>query len=79
MAQEVPARTVHYGDLNLNTKAGEARLHARIVAAAEQVCGDVGDRQLERAAAAKACVDRAVAAGMEKVGMAKPVEVAALR
>jgi UrcA family protein len=64
---DAPARTVRYGDLNLNTQDGAARLYGRIHTAAEQVCGDVDDRQLARAAAAKACVNRAVRAGVRAV------------
>jgi len=56
----VPARTVHYADLNLDTQAGVAVLYKRIRYAAEEVCGDVGARDLDQAAAAKACVDRAI-------------------
>ena len=63
----VPARTVHYSDLNLNTQAGAERLYRRIRGAAEQVCGDVGSRQLEEAMAARACVEQAVAASVRAV------------
>jgi UrcA family protein len=63
----VPARTVHYSDLNLNTQAGAEVLYKRIRSAAEQVCGDVGSRQLEEAAAARACVDQAVVASIRAV------------
>jgi UrcA family protein len=64
---QVPARTVHYSDLNLNTQAGAEVLYHRIRSAAEQVCGDVGSRQLEEAAAARACVDQAVVASIRAV------------
>ena len=63
----VPVRTVHYSDLNLNTQAGAEVLYHRIRSAAEQVCGDVGSRQLAESAAARACVDRAVTAGVRTV------------
>jgi UrcA family protein len=55
-----PALTVHYADLNLNTRAGAAVLYKRIRLAAKQVCGDVGVQPLVQAAPAKACVKRAV-------------------
>jgi UrcA family protein len=60
-------RTVGYSDLNLNTQAGAATLYKRIRSAAELVCGDVGSRQLEQAAAARACVDRAVGSSVRSV------------
>jgi UrcA family protein len=63
----VPARTVHYSDLNLNTQAGAEVLYRRIRGAAEQVCGDVGSKQLEEAMAARACVDQAVVASIRAV------------
>jgi len=64
---QVPTRTVRYSDLNLNTQAGAEMLYKRIRNAAEQVCGDVDSRQLQQAAAAKACVDRAIIAGTHAV------------
>jgi UrcA family protein len=90
---EVQARTVHYADLNLNTEAGVAALYDRIRNAAEHVCPDVGSRELARAVAAQACVDRAIARSVKSVnnpkltsefaarmGLAqKQVNVAALR
>jgi UrcA family protein len=64
---ETPTRTVRYADLNIGTPAGVAALHNRIRNAAEQVCGDTSSRQLAEAAAAKACVARAVAASEQSV------------
>ena len=64
---QVPARTIHYSDVNLNTQAGAEVLYKRIHDAAEQVCGDVGSRQLDQATAAKACVDRAVSGSVRAV------------
>ena len=68
---EVQARTVHYADLNLNTEAGVATLYDRIRHAAEQACPDVGSRELAQAAAAKACVDRAIARSVKSVNNPK--------
>ena len=62
-----PARTVRYSDLNLNTQVGAEALYHRIRSAAEQVCGDVGSRQLDQSAAAKACVNQAVANSVRAV------------
>lgn len=64
---QVPARTVRYADLNLDTQVGTEVLYRRIRNAAEQVCGDVGSRQLEEAMAARACVDQAVVASIRAV------------
>ena len=66
-AYDVPARTVQYADLNLYTQAGAAALYTRIRHAAEQVCGDVGSRELAEAAAAKACVNRAIFSSVHSV------------
>ena len=68
---EVPARTVHYADLNLDTQAGVAVLYKRIRNAAEAVCGDAGERDAARMAATRACVDRAIAEGVNAVGVAR--------
>jgi UrcA family protein len=86
------AQTVHYADLNLNTQAGAAVLYKRIRNAAEQVCGDVDSRQLAEAAAAKACVDKAIFTGVRSVnspkltneynahaGVTQPINVASVR
>ena len=86
------ARTVRYSDLNLNTQAGAAVLYKRIRNAAHEVCGDVDFRRLAEAAAAKACVDRAIVTGVRSVnvptltseynvhaGVAQPINVASLR
>ena len=63
----VQARTVHYADLNINSPAGAEVLYQRIRSAAEQVCGNVDSRRLAEAAAAKACVDRAMSESVRAV------------
>jgi UrcA family protein len=63
----VGSQVVQYADLNLNTAVGAKVLYKRIQNAAEQVCGDVGSRQLDQATAAKACVDRAIIASVRAV------------
>jgi UrcA family protein len=70
-ANDVQARTVHYADLNLDTRAGSAVLYQRIRHAAEQVCGDAGSRQLEQARAAKACIDQAIQSSVRFVNTPK--------
>ena len=67
----VPTRTVHYADLNLNTQAGAAILYKRIRNAAIEVCGDVNSRRLNEAAVAQACVDHAVYGSVQSVNNAK--------
>jgi UrcA family protein len=74
-ANDVPARTVHYSDLDINTPAGAAVLYARIRNAAQQVCGDVDSRQLAVAVAAKACVNRAVYSSVRSVNSPKLTSV----
>ena len=63
----VPARTVRYSDLSLNTQAGAEVLYKRIRITAEEVCGDVHSPELSRAALARACVERAVGASVRTV------------
>ena len=87
-----PALTVRYADLNLNTRAGAAVLYTRIRMAAKQVCGDVGVQPLVQAAAAKACVARAIVASVRsvnnpnltseynvRIGAAQPITLASVR
>jgi UrcA family protein len=64
---QVPARTIHYSDVNLNTQAGAEVLFKRIRRAAELVCGDVDSRQLKEAAAARACIEQAVIGSIRAV------------
>jgi UrcA family protein len=59
--------TVRYSDLNLSTAAGAKVLYQRIHSAAERVCGDANSRQLDQAAAAKACMDQAIANSVNAV------------
>jgi UrcA family protein len=74
-ANGVPARTVHYSDLDINTRAGATVLYARIRNAANQVCGDVDSRQLVVSAAAKACVKRAIYTSVRSVNSPKLTSV----
>lgn len=72
----VASRTVHYADLNVTTDAGAKVLMRRLRTAAEQVCGDVDSRQLDQAAAANACVDKAIVAGVRQVNSAQLMRAA---
>lgn len=58
---------VKYGDLNLNSQAGIARLHKRISNAAESVCDQVETRILGLQGAYKECVETAIANGVAAV------------
>lgn len=92
-AADVPALTVRYADLNLNTPAGVAVLYKRIHNAAGRVCGDTGSRQWSEAAAAQACVKQAVSTSVRFVNnplltneyrnhfgeVRKPIDMASLR
>jgi UrcA family protein len=72
---EVPTRTVHYSDLNIDTQAGAEVLYKRIRGAAEHVCGDVSYSELAKAAAARACIDRAVGASVRAVNNPRLTDV----
>jgi len=58
---------VKFGDLNLNSQAGIARLHKRISNAAESVCDQHETRILGLQTAYKECVESAVTNGVVAV------------
>jgi UrcA family protein len=60
-------QAVTYKDLNLNSNAGIQILYRRIENAANQVCGNVGARDLRAASAQKACVERAISKAVADV------------
>ncbi|HUQ09702.1 MAG TPA: UrcA family protein [Steroidobacteraceae bacterium] len=64
---ELNSVVVRYGDLNLNSQAGVARLHKRISNAAESVCDQLDTRILGLRAAYEECVADAVASGVAAV------------
>jgi UrcA family protein len=59
---------VRYGDLNLNSQAGIARLHKRLRNAAESVCSQLETTTLSLNEPYKKCVAGAVAGAVAKVG-----------
>ena len=67
---DVPSTIVKYGDLALNTKAGVAKLHARIHAAAELVCGSIDSRVLGLREQFDVCVSDAITQSVTAVGNA---------
>jgi UrcA family protein len=68
---DVPTRTVRYSDLDMNSQKGVTVLYNRIRQAAEQVCGYDGVAPLAKAAPVKACIDGAVASGVQAVNNAR--------
>jgi UrcA family protein len=61
--QTTSSVTVRYGDLDLSRDEGLSTLHARVAAAARQVCGadGVDMRNLQAYAAVRACETQAIA------------------
>jgi UrcA family protein len=59
---------VHYGDLNLQSDAGNAALFGRLRQAAERVCGTDDSRNLSVRNAVRECKRDAVARAVEQVG-----------
>ena len=70
---DVPQAVVKFGDLNLSNPQGAAALYDRIAAAAHEVCKpfDVGIRDLALHAQLNACVHKAIADAVTKVGQAE--------
>jgi UrcA family protein len=67
-AGNIPAVTVTYGDLNLDSAQGSAALYARIAAAARTVCATPEDiRDLGALATARTCERQAVARAVRLV------------
>ena len=64
----VPAETVKFSELNLNSPAGVAALYARIHAAASRVCTS-GSRDLSRYREEKACINEAEARAAKGVNV----------
>jgi UrcA family protein len=64
----VPSTIVQYGDLALDTKAGVAKLHARIHAAARLVCDSIDSRVLGLREQYDLCVSDALRDGVAAVG-----------
>jgi UrcA family protein len=58
--QDVPSKTVKFADLNITSEAGAKVLYGRIRAAARDVCEPSGGRDLVLAAAAHACIEKAI-------------------
>jgi UrcA family protein len=74
-----PSVRVRYGDLNLTSEQGAHTLHARIAAAARQVCAPDGldMRNLQAYAAERSCERQAIANAVREVHGAKVASLAA--
>ena len=66
---DAPSMKVSYSDLNLASDAGPQVLYSRIVSAARDVCfaRDVDNRDLGAMAAARSCVNTAIANAVSTV------------
>jgi UrcA family protein len=62
------SETVKFGDLNVSNPQGAAALYGRIAAAARNVCGSYDGLNLGSRASVSACVHKAIADAVTKVG-----------
>lgn len=91
---DVPQTVVKFGDLNISNPQGAATLYSRISVAAHQVCEsfDGDSRNLGSRALLGACIHKAIAGAVSKVGrpelfavyraknhLARPIFVAAVQ
>jgi UrcA family protein len=67
-AETYPTRTVKFSDLNVSNPQGAAALYARIQLAAHQVCLPLDGRDLGSKGRMDACVHKAIADAVAKVG-----------
>jgi UrcA family protein len=65
---EPPRATVKFGDLDISHPQGAARLYLRIRAAAQHVCAPFDGSGLSAKSHLDACVNKAVADAVAKVG-----------
>ncbi len=74
---DVPQAVVKFGDLNLSNPQGAATLYNRIVFAAHEVCKsfDTDIRDVASHGQVNACVHRAIADAVTKVGQAELIAV----
>jgi UrcA family protein len=74
---KAPSVIVKYGDLNLSNPQGAATLYNRIAFAAHEVCKsfDTDIRDLASQAQLNACVHRAIANAVTKVGQPELIAV----
>jgi UrcA family protein len=65
--KDLPSVVVKYDDLTLNTRAGVANLHARLRAAARQVCSPLNSRVLGLREEYERCVSEAMSQSVDSV------------
>jgi UrcA family protein len=77
--QSTSSVTVRYGDLDLTREQGMSTLHARVAAAARQVCGadGVDMRNLQAFAQVRSCEAQAIADAEREVQGVKVASLAA--
>jgi UrcA family protein len=77
--EAAPSVRVPYGDLNLASEQGANTLHARVAAAARQVCAPDGldMRNLQAYWAARSCETHAIAQAVREVHSLKVASLAA--
>jgi UrcA family protein len=76
---DIPAVTVAYDDLNVDSAQGSAALYARIAAAAREVCATPDDiRDLGALATARTCERQAIARAVQAVNSPRLAAVYAL-
>ena len=66
-SQQVPSVVVKYGDLNLNSVDGIAKLHARLRGASQEVCSALDNRVLGLREEYDRCVSDALIRGVADV------------
>jgi UrcA family protein len=68
VATDVPSVVVQYGDLDLDTRAGILKLHARLRGAAQNVCSPLDSRVLGLLEQYESCVNAALAQSVADIG-----------
>ena len=76
-SQDVNSVVVRYGDLNLNSQAGVASLHKRILNAARSVCSPLDNGVLGLRDVYNDCVAQALSNGLDAVAVKGKSEVVA--
>jgi len=73
---ETTSIVVHFSDLNLQSPAGVAQLHARIRAAALEVCGSAERHSLRAVSYVRACTTQAVVRALASLDTPAPDRLA---
>lgn len=74
---DVPQAVVKFGDLNISNPQDAAKLYSRIAAAAYALCRpfDIDNRNLGAQARLKACVHKAIADAVTRVGQPELIAI----